>query len=302
MARSLIVLLVLLGLLLGGAALTYRWLWHEEEEPTPAPAPPPAALTTGVRLIDARGRVERQAEAGEWLPLGAGETVGVAERVRTDSNSRAELDIGDGSTLVLADRSELEVRKRDARETRFRLRRGRVFAKKQRQGKSLLRIEAPATDAAVTSEEGSFTVTTDGLGTLALATTAGNAKISAGERETAVEAGQQTVAFADGTVNAAAAIPESLLLKVGRLPKGVRRKRAIIIEGTSEPGAAVLVNGVAAQVDRRGRFRARVSLSEGSNELSVVAHGVAGQTREVKLAPITVDSRAPGSKVDARWE
>jgi len=109
-----------------------------------------------------------------------------------------------------------------------------------------LKIEAPETDATVTSEEGSFTVTTDGLGTLAVAATVGNAKLGKAGKETLVTAGQQSIAFADGFVAESAEIPKSLLLKVGKLPKGVRRKKSILIRGRSEPGAIVMINGVRA--------------------------------------------------------
>ena len=55
-------------------------------------------------------------------------------------------------------------------------------------------------------------------------------------------------------------------------------------------------------VDPQGRFRARLSLREGDNPVSVSAESVGGQTEEVALEPIRVDSRAPQSKVDASWE
>jgi hypothetical protein len=295
-----IVVAVLVGAILAGAYVAYVMIWPEGDPPPSAARP--AHANSGVTLVKAEGRVEHNRGKKDWVPVEAGTRIGVTERLRTDVAGSAELDIGGGSTVVVANLSEVVVSSQDETETRLSLQRGRVSAKKRRRGKSILRIEAPGTRASVFSEEGSFTVTTDGLGTLALAATAGNAGLDAADGATLVAAGQQSVAFADGSITETTEIPKSLLLKVGELPKGIRRKRSIVVRGRSEPGAIVQVNGVRARVTRRGRFVAEVPLREGHNPMSVRAEGVAGAREELRLDPIVVDSRAPKSKIDAVWE
>jgi len=299
--RPFLIVALLVGVVLVGAYVTYVMIWAETEPPLP-PLTKVEPEEGSITIVKAEGLVERSRGDSDWVAVRPGQRIALKERLRTNEAGRAELDIGDGSTVVVADRSEVVFSGKSKNETRLRLHRGRVSAKKRRRGKSVLKIEAPETDAAVTSEEGSFTVTTDGLGTLAVATTVGNAKLGKAGKETVITAGQQSIAFADGSVSDTAEIPKSLLLKVGKLPKGVRRKRSIVIRGRSEPGAIVMVNGVRAKVDRRGRFRAKVALREGDNPVSVTAEGIAGINEELSLEPIQVDSRAPKSTVDAAWE
>jgi hypothetical protein len=56
----------------------------------------------------------------------------------------------------------------------------------------------------------------------------------------------------------------------------ILRQASVEIAGESEPGATVLVAGVAVPVDADGRFSATVKLSEGANAVTVVAKDIAG--------------------------
>ncbi|MEE8410784.1 MAG: FecR domain-containing protein [Myxococcota bacterium] len=296
-----IAVLVIITLLVGTYVAYLHFFFDSPQTAETLVEPVVADDDHGIKVVRAEGTVERLRGESGWLQVSSGDRIAVADAVRTADDSRAELEVGDGSRIFLENASELLVRRADNKETRFRLRRGRLRANKRRSGKTL-HIEAPDTDATVSSDEGSFTVSTDGLGTLAVATTAGNAKLKTKNAEKTIGEGQQSVALPDGSVTATVPIPKSLLLKIGKLPTGVRRKRNLVLKGRTEVGATVTINGVRAKVDRKGRFRTRVRLREGNNELAVVARGVSGLTREMKLDPIEVDSRAPSSKIDARWE
>lgn len=301
MRRSLLLAAMVVVAMASLAYLVSVRLWHESDDDVP-PATSEPAVARGVTIVSADGRVERLAESGSWSSVGTGDRVSLAERLRTDVGSQAEIDIGDGSTLVLAARSEVEVRGQNERETRLRLQHGRLFADKKKRGSSILRIEVPESDTTVAAAEGSFTVTTDGLGTLAVATTAGNVTVQTDDQKTLVPAGQQAVAYVGEPTLAATPIPSALLLKVGTLPAGIRRERSLVVDGESEPGAHVAVNGVRARVDRTGRFRAEIALREGSNSVSVVAQGVSGVSNEITLDPVVVDSQAPTTTVQSTWE
>lgn len=67
----------------------------------------------------------------------------------------------------------------------------------------------------------------------------------------------------------------------------------VLVDGTTEPGAAVTVNGVALHVDGAGAFAVRVPLSAGANTISVVAVDAAGNAAQVTLS-ITYNDPVPG--------
>ena len=72
------------------------------------------------------GTVERRRGESDWSEVSTGDQISVEDAVRTADDSRAELEVGDGSRIFLETATELVVRKADKKETRFRLRRGRV--------------------------------------------------------------------------------------------------------------------------------------------------------------------------------
>lgn len=64
----------------------------------------------------------------------------------------------------------------------------------------------------------------------------------------------------------------------------VLREASVTISGSSEAGAAVLVAGEVASVDKDGRFFFTVDAKEGQNTVEVVAHDVAGNETKRQVA------------------
>ncbi|MGQ9582718.1 MAG: right-handed parallel beta-helix repeat-containing protein [Thermoplasmatota archaeon] len=65
---------------------------------------------------------------------------------------------------------------------------------------------------------------------------------------------------------------------------------SVVVEGRSEPGAVVTINGAGVNSSEDGRFSHVLSLSEGSNQLTVVASDAAGNSRTV-LRTVTRDTQ-----------
>jgi bacillopeptidase F len=62
-----------------------------------------------------------------------------------------------------------------------------------------------------------------------------------------------------------------------------KANQSISVEGTTEPGARVFVNGRRHQADSEGAFKATIRLNEGDNTISLKAEDAAGQTDELEI-------------------
>ena len=79
----------------------------------------------------------------------------------------------------------------------------------------------------------------------------------------------------------------SLNLRVLGPAEGTRAtSNAVVVHGTTAPGASVQVNGRGAQVDSNGSFRAEVGLFPGFNFISVVASDQAGNRQSVVITVV----------------
>lgn len=67
----------------------------------------------------------------------------------------------------------------------------------------------------------------------------------------------------------------------------------VVVDGTTEPGASVTVNGVAVEVSGAGAFSVRVPLAAGLNSVEVLASDAAGNVAQLSLT-ITYEDPVPG--------
>lgn len=69
---------------------------------------------------------------------------------------------------------------------------------------------------------------------------------------------------------------------------------SVVVSGTAEPGATVVVSGVVAAVDSGGAFSVRVALAEGANTVSVTATDASGN-EAVDARTVTYTPSGPGT-------
>jgi hypothetical protein len=152
-----------------------------------------------------------------------------------------------------------------------------------------LEVKTAGSDAVARSKGGTFTVSNNGAGTVALATLEGEATLSGQQRTVLVLAGQQSVVLPGQAPSPPAPIPTSLLLKVN-WPD--RPRRQILISGQTDPGSQVLANGESVLPDDQGRFSFPLTLKEGSNPVRVQVRSVGGLRQEEQRA-LKVDTTPP---------
>jgi glucodextranase-like protein len=267
--------------------------------PAPVAAPPPrvpvapAAVHDTVRVAAVRGTVE-QARGGSWRPLVAGAELRVDDSLRTAEGAVAELTVGERSRIEVAERSEMTVREITQSVHRFRIDRGRLSARYQPDGARVLRVEDDA-GAIVETHGGSVGIVEMGAA-LAVAAESGTATLRAAGHSVDVGPGRLAVAPRDTPPATAEPIPVGVLL---RLAEGapLPGNRTARLRGTTSPGTRLRVNGVAADVDEAGRFRARIPLHQGENRIVAVVEDALGRKVRRTLPPIVIghERRGPPS-------
>lgn len=252
-------------------------------------------------IMSARGNVQtRTGDKGPWRTVTAGDRLNTDDAVRAGRNSEATLRMGNGVEVRLSPRSEFTIRELNAEVSKIRLDEGHVTASVDENGKRILKVAAKGTDAEAESRGGEFGVVTDGNGQLAVATTTGSVKLSAGGATVDVAAGQ-TSAIADGKPAAPTAIPSSLFLKVAGLGSSKTNQTQVTLTGQTDPGSIVRSGDVVAKVDEKGRFKVQVPLKDGANTVAVEVVDAQGRSKTQALPPITVDRVKPSIDAETTW-
>lgn len=330
MRNSVVVTLVLVALILGGAFVLYERLFatpttevagdgrtpepKRDAGPTTASGTAPTSETPDAGLANApvveqratvvstRGRVEVKGGGGEWAPVEAGRVLSAEESLRTGRNGEANLAFGDGIEVRISPRSEFAVRELADDLSRIRLEEGHVAASVDPAKNRALQVEAKGSDALAESRGGAFGVVTDGRGQLTVATETGSVKLSSKGKTVEVGAGTTSTVTAEGDgPTAPRAIPKSLFVKLqGASDKRTNRTVTTVV-GETTPGAIVRVDGELAQVDSKGRFRVKVKLKDGANRVSVNVLDAMGREESASTGQIVVDRVKPKIETNMTW-
>lgn len=258
------------------------------------------AVDARAEITELRGAVQTRAGQGPWADAVTGQRLGSDDSVRAGRASEATLRLGDGVEVHLSPRSEFTVRELSAEVSKIRLDEGHVTASVDEQGKRVLRVQAKGSDAEAESSGGRFGVVADGTGQLAVATSTGTVKLSAGGQTVEVAAGE-TSAVTGGAPSAPRPIPGSLFLKVGALGPAKTRDLTTTVSGQADPGSLVKVGEQLARVDDKGRFQVKVPLKDGQNQLAIDVTDATGRTKTEKLPAITVDRTKPDIEAQTTW-
>lgn len=268
------------------------------QAPEPAPAlvtdagvpAAEASLLAELRLKEVRGTVQVRHTGGDWRGASEGDALRASDRVRTLAGSYALLIGGEAVEVSMEEGTEVTVSMLTATLSRLSL--GNGMTKMRVKAGSLHTLEMTATggdNPVVRSKGGEFTVSNNGAGTVAVATTAGEATLASRQREVTVLAGQQSIVLPGQAPSEPAPIPTSLLLKVN-WPAHPRRQA--VVTGQTDPGTHVVANGETVVPDAKGHFSFPLSLKEGANPVNVQARAVGGLT-EAQQHSLTVDTTPP---------
>lgn len=288
-----------LGLIAILAALPLGYFLFLHQPPVPSPPPPhvveaPHPVTPPVKgpvqlkLEEIRGTVQVR-RGGEWRTARVGESLRPSDAVRTLEGSYAVLIGGEAVEVRMEAGTEMSVEDLTDSLSRVLLGNGMTTVRVKPDAGMTLEVMAAGSDAVARTEGGTFTLSNNGAGTVALATLAGEASFSGQHKVVIVRAGQQSIVRPGHGPSDPTPIPTSLLLKVNW---PTRPRRQVVLSGQTDPGARVDVGGRIIPTDEEGRFSHTVSLEEGANAVQVHALSVGGLHQKDERA-LTLDTTPP---------
>jgi hypothetical protein len=247
-----------------------------------------------------KGRVVVQPNGrGAFIPLSQDDFIKTNDVIRTGSDGIAEFKWADGTRLKVEPSSHLTVKKatynmaRKADESQFRLAQGTIFVRivKALSPQSRFEVETPTAVAAVRGTI--FMVKVDGTKTrVAVHKGAVNVKSQTEEnvRESIVTPGKVAISQQQGQieVNNDAGIEREFAAResiikpelTARLTHNADSNGAII-QGRTEAGDKLTINGKKVNVLGNGVFRYRVTLQRGPNHFAIVSTDKHGATKQI---------------------
>ncbi|MGC4113314.1 MAG: hypothetical protein QM765_01280 [Myxococcales bacterium] len=292
----------------------YLFFLREPELPPPPPAGPDAGRAVeapadaaapkvqDLQVTEVSGTVEIRSGKGTYTPAQPGAVLKADDSLRTLGDGRARLVSEQSFDVQVEPGTELEVQELTEQLSRVQLGLGMVVAKVDgKHGKHGKRLEVSArgSDAVAASTDGTFAVSSNGTGTVAVGARAGEVELKSAGKAVLLRSGQQSVAMPGMAPTDPTAIPTSLFLKVDWPAAREINKRQVTVTGKTEPGAVVLLAGQPAKVEKDGRFKATVMLREGKNALSAESLDVGGhRTKEIR--DLAVDTTAPDTNIPTK--
>lgn len=271
-----------LGLLAIAALLPLGWSLFLDRPPPPAVVPPAAPdagveLPVQVTLAEVQGEVEIRGVDGGWRPAAAQDVLAANEVVRTKDGAAAVLVGGERWEVRLEPGTEVGVGELSASISRLLLGAGMAHATVKGEGRHTFEVKATVGDAVARTDGGTFTISHNGAGTVAVGTHAGEVEFLGGGRVVVVRAGQSSIVKPGLPPTEPAPIPAALLLKVALPASLTTNKPKVVVRGQVLPGSRVEVGGRTVAVDQDGAFEVPLVLPEGKSTLGVRAQGVGRQ-------------------------
>ena len=285
------VLLCINGVLLA-AALSINYLI---EPPRVEESGVPMARTGAVV-----GQVEvRKKTSNRWSPAEVGQVLAEGDAIRTGLFSEAVLHLRGRSSVVISANTDFVVGQDLIQRSSFELGVGHIKAAIPRGGDRAYEFRSRGSDAVAWSEQGEFSMSSDGEGTVVVDSHQGEVKLAADGEEVVVRRGRRSMVLPDKPPSQVLPIPSSVALRV-KWPATKLDKTRTTVQGKTSAGAMVLVNGILVRADAQGRFQLDIPLREGTNRLVVSASDNAGNTASRSSPEILVDTQPPDVEVDAK--
>lgn len=247
------------------------WLRLRPDDPD-EPAKPPEPGKRDALVVSAGAGVERRTSAG-WAPARAGEALEVTDSIRAGEGSIAEITLGPGTHITVAERSELTVRELTAAAQRVGLVRGRISVDVRPDGTRVLRVEDQSGKVAARGASGRFGVVAS-AGGLAIASVEGRVSVESAGRSVDVAPGEETVARRDAAPLAPRPVPREVVLRVARQIEERRASVCLVLH--ADPAAEVWVDGEQVDVPQDGTVVVRLPPRSRQREVAVVMRHATG--------------------------
>lgn len=306
-SRNALFLGLLALILLALPAGWYLFLRRPEAPPPPPPivkveapkeeAPKPVEL----RLAEVEGTVEIRQRDGSWKPATKGDPLKQDDAVRTKDRSVAVLVGGEAWEVRMEPGTEVSVDALTSSISKIMLQNGMATAKVKGEAKHSFEVRAAGSDAVAATSGGTFAISNNGAGTVAVGTKEGEVQLSGAGKVVIVRAGQQSIVRPGMGPSEPAQIPTSLLLKVKWPDKPLLKRNRLVVSGETEPGSHLQIAGRVVTAAGDGTFKHTLPLSEGANDVQVRAISVGG-LEATSDARLQVDTRAPKMGVSIDWK
>ncbi len=273
------------------AALAWRLLAGDpEEEPPPAPRVRDDAL-----VLAADPGVER-GSAGGWLRARVGDALHVTDSIRTGEGSTAELDLGRGTRVTVAERSEVTVRELTAAVQRVGIVRGRIGVDLRPDGTRVLRVEDTSGKVAAAGTGGRFGVLARD-GALAVASTDAQVIVESDGGSVSVPAGTETLALRGAAPLPPRPIPRQVVLRVARRIEERRASVCVVLH--VDVASELTVNGDAVEVPRDGAVVVRLPPHARRREIDVAVRHASGAVERQSMPCWQYEGEV--SDLEVRW-
>ena len=240
-------------------------------------------------VVSHSGTTSRSDAAGIEQALAPGETIDVQDTLKTGEDGMILLQAGEGSQLSLSAESSMKIMSAGTRGVRVELENGRVSAR-VRPGSPALGVTNRG--RAVNATNADFTIVVDPEGALGVQADRGDLQLQGFEDEKTLTQGKRLRAL-PGEVPVAAPVSSALLLEVDWPQSAVTRSAEVTIRGRTDPYASVVIgDGTRVRAGKDGKFRAKVPLLEGNNDLNVRVRDLMGRESDSKKT-VKRDSTAP---------
>jgi len=292
------------GLVLAALPVGYFLLLGSDPPPPPVVTKPPEPekKPSELKLAEVTGQVQIRRGKGEWVPAAKGEALKASDAVRTADGSYAVLIGGEAYEVKMEPGTEVAVADLSESISKLLLESGMATAKVNGKARHTFEVRASGSDAVARTQAGTFAISSNGAGTVAVGTHEGEVEFLGGGKVVIVRAGQESVVRPGQGPSDPAPIPSSLLLKVSLPTASVVNRRKLILSGQVEPGAQLEIAGRVVRVDEKGKFAQPVELIEGENRLDVAAKTVGGLSA-VSRHGVTLDTRVNKISIDKHlWE
>jgi len=264
-------------------------------EPVSKPDEPARIAPSALSLTETEGNVEIGRSGQDWQPAEIGTVLNSKDRIRTDPTARAVLAMPGVFSVALDSSSEFEVKSLAENVSRFLLEDGMFSADVVDNPDKLFEVEAA--DSLARTSGGSFKMSKDKQGLVALGTSRGTVEVQAAGKIIEVRKGFLTRVTKGKPPQDPIKVPSNLFLKVRWPKKKEMSARKLVLSGKTTPGSRVKVGGTVVIVDSKGRFRKVLALKEGSNRLKVEAYDVGGNKSVKKSPEIVVDTRGDSFQI-----
>lgn len=269
----------------------------DEPRSTPdlAPGKP---LSARVKSVEGSAEVY-DAKPGRWRRLAPGDMVSDDAVVRTQGGG-VELEIGESIEVDVGPYSQFRLKELTSRLSKVRLEQGLVTASVDSNDDAELVLQVHGSEAEARSKDGAFSVLRGHEGHATVAGSRGTVTVQSAGTSVVLQQGQQSTVSPGEAPTTPTAIPGELLIKLTQGQNKKLRFRSTRVEGTTNPGAFVTVNGQeTAALD--GHFSLNVPLNEGRNSITVISRDVLGREEKQTILGVEVDTRPPTAKGRVQW-